>query len=259
MGQLYADPELYELVFSTRDIAAQVDVLEGWYGACSKGRPQKALELAAGPAAHARELARRGTRATALDLSPVMCAYARRRARSAGLDLEVVRGDMVSFELADRFDLAFTMLDSASHLVDLDTMVSHLRAVRAHLRRGGLYVMEMGHPADLFGTARTQSRWRVTGDGVHVDVRWSLRAKAFDPRTQIGAHTIAVTVSERGRRRIVRDSLVLRQWTPTELDAAIRLAGGLRLVGRHGFFAEDAPFEGGPDEWRMISVLQRAR
>jgi SAM-dependent methyltransferase len=257
MGELYGDPALYELVFSTRDVPAQVDVLEAWYGAHRSGRPRRGLELAAGPAAHAIELARRGVRMTALDISPVMCAHARRRAREAGVGLEVVRGDMVSFDLPDRVDLAFTMLDSASHLLDLDAMVSHLQAVRRHLRKGGLYVMEMGHPADFFSTPRTQDRWRLTAGNVRLDVRWSLRGKAFDPINQVGEHRIAVTISEDGRRRIVRDSLVLRHWTATEVDAALILAGGLRLAARHGSFEPDASFDGSPGEWRMISVLQK--
>src|SRR5438445_10814980 len=107
MGDLYGDPRLCELVFSTRDVPAQVDVLESWHAAHRKGRPRRALELAAGPAAHAIELARRGTPMTALDLSPVMCAHARRRARDAGVGIDVVRADLASFELPDRLDLAF--------------------------------------------------------------------------------------------------------------------------------------------------------
>jgi len=42
------------------------------------------LELAAGPAEHARELGRRGLRATALDWSAAMCGYAAGQAKAAG-------------------------------------------------------------------------------------------------------------------------------------------------------------------------------
>jgi SAM-dependent methyltransferase len=258
MGELYRDPLLYEQVFS-RDIVSQVDTLEAWYGAHRDGRPRRVLELAAGPAAHAIEFARRGARGTALDLSAVMCAHARRRAREAGVALDVVRADMVAFDLGSRFDLVLTLLDSASHLLDLDSMVSHLRAVRAHLAPGGLYVMEMAHPADFFAAPRTQDRWRVRAGDVSLDVRWSLPMRAFDPITQTGEHRIAVTVTENGSRRIVRDSLTLRHWTATELDAAVRLVGGLDVVARHGSFEPDAPFVSGPGEWRMISIVQRQR
>jgi hypothetical protein len=219
------------------------------------------LELAAGPAAHGIELARRGSGVTALDASAVMCAYARRRSREEGVDLNVVKEDMVRFRLPRRrFDLALIMLDSASHLLDLDAMVAHLRSVASHMVIGGLYVMEMSHPADfLAGAPKTQDRWRITDGDQRVDVRWTAPLEAFDPVTQVCDNRISVSVTVKGRRRVLRDRVALRRWTATEVDAAVRLAGGLRLLERHGSFDADGAFGGGgPDEWRMISVLERA-
>lgn len=260
-GSLYGDPQLYELAFSYRDIAAEVDVLEGWYQRRHGGkRPRRVLELAAGPAAHAIEFARRATPATALDSSPAMCAYAARRAKERGVDLDVVQADMIGFRiLRRRFDLVLAMLDSAGHLLDLDTMVEHLRSVAAQLAPGGLYVIELSHPADFMGGApKTQNRWRLTRNGTRVDVNFTSAPRAFDPVTQVSTSRISVRVTERGRTRVVRDHIALRRWTATELDAAARLAGTLRVVERHGCFDLDAPFGAGdPSEWRMISVLER--
>ena len=87
------------------------------------------LELAAGPAEHAREFAHRGVAATALDLSPAMCAYAREQ--GSGLPLEVVEADMTGFRLGRRFDLVITMLDSTAHLMTLDDFVAYLGCVRS--------------------------------------------------------------------------------------------------------------------------------
>ena len=81
---IYDHPQAYELACSFRDVSAEVDALRRW-----AAEARDVLELAAGPAEHAREFARRGVAATALDLSPAMCAYARRRGE--GLPLEVVQ------------------------------------------------------------------------------------------------------------------------------------------------------------------------
>jgi len=257
---LYADPALYELAFSYRDVGAEVDALEAWYERRRGARPRRVLELAAGPAAHAIEFARRGAKVTALDASPTMGAYARRRAADEHVAVDVVEADMVRFRLPrPRFDLAVVLLDSASHILDLDAMVAHLRSVGSHLAPGGVYVMEMSHPADfLAGSATTQSRWRMTRGSRHVDVHFSSPPTAFDPATQIWNCRISVRVTEGGRRRVLRDRMALRRWTATELDAAARLAGNVELVERHGSFAVDGPFGArDPSEWRMISVLER--
>ena len=82
--------------------------------------------------------------------------------------------------------------------------------------------------------------------------------RGFDPATQVWDCRISVKVTEAGRMRHLRDTMSLRRWTATELDAAARLAGNVRVVERHGSFDLDGSFgSDDPSEWRMISVLER--
>src|SRR5580704_11901118 len=60
---IYDQPELYELACAYRDVPAEVTALQAWcatHFSGSAGAARSVLELAAGPAEHARELARRG-------------------------------------------------------------------------------------------------------------------------------------------------------------------------------------------------------
>jgi SAM-dependent methyltransferase len=116
------------LACAYRDVPAEATALLAWCGEHSREEVQSVLELAAGPAEHALELARRGLRATALDKSAAMCGFAAARAEGAGLDLGVVEADMRDFKLPDRFDLAITMLNSLCHLFTLDDLLAHLAA-----------------------------------------------------------------------------------------------------------------------------------
>jgi SAM-dependent methyltransferase len=248
---IYDTPELYELTCAYRDVTVEVDALQRWFPSSTR----TLLELAAGPGEHAREFARRGLEVTALDLNPSMCAYA--RDRSAGLPVEVVCGDMRSFTLPRRFDVAITMLNSVCHLVTLDDLVSHLSAVAAHLVGGGRYVMELGHPADhLSGNPRTSNDWVIETDGKRVAVRWGGPSDRMDPITQVTQEHVVVTVSSSGDGvRTATDVVPSRFWTATEVEAAVRLAGGFSVEARYG------DFEGGaledPAAWRMIFLLRR--
>lgn len=256
MSGIYDDPWAYELACSFRNVAAEVDVLLGWC-AESGARPASVLELAAGPAEHAREFARRGLAATALDLNPAMCAYAAR----AGARIEVVRDDMTRFDLGRRFDLVVTMLDSTSHLMTLDAFVAHLHRVAAHLSPGGLYVVEMSHPRDRLGDDPSVSTgWTVERGGVRASVRWGEPSDRLDPVTQIADDHVTMTITDGGGTRVIRDVVPYRFWTATELDAAIRLAGGLDVAARYGDFGtgEDAVALTDPEAWRMITILRRA-
>lgn len=237
MSGIYDEPELYELACAYRDVPAEVTALQAW---CAThflgGAVRSVLELAAGPAEHVRELARRGLRATALDMSPAMCAYAACEAKAAGVDLRVVEADMRDFALAGPdggpvlFDAAVTMLNSVCHLFTLDNLVRHLIAVRAHLVPGGLYIVELAHPADFFAPVpRTSSEWTIDALGMHADVHWGGRGDRIDPLTQVtNEHMTITATSGDGTIRTVSDVVPNRFWTLTEFTAAIALAGQAR-------------------------------
>ncbi len=260
MPGIYDEPEFYEVACAYRDVPVEVDALLRWSGkhrVPGSGLPRSVLELAAGPAEHARNLARRGLEATALDLSPAMCARARDLAEAAGTRLTVVQADMREFSLPRGFDLAVTMLNSLCHLMSLDDMLRHLAAVRRHLDRDGLYIMELAHPADFFATERrTSSEWSTEVGGGTVSVRWGAQDQ-IDPVTQITREHVSVTYHKRGGPvRTVTDVVPNRFWTETELTAAVRLAGGFTVVARYGDFDSDLPLDAA-DAWRMILVLRR--
>ncbi|MBV9093228.1 MAG: class I SAM-dependent methyltransferase [Streptosporangiaceae bacterium] len=263
MPGIYDEPDFYEAACAYRDVPAEVDALLGWYrryggaGDPGSGVPRSVLELAAGPAEHARELARRGIDATALDLSAAMCTRARQAARAAGVRLSVVHGDMRDFAIPCEFDLAITMLNSLCHLLTLDDMLAHLASVARHLADGGLYIAELAHPADFLTERRTNSEWTSEVDGGTVTVSWGGRADVIDPVTQVTREHVSVTHrGPDGAARTVTDVMPNRFWTATELAAAIRLAGGFSVAARYGDFGAGVPVDA-PEAWRMILVLRR--
>ena len=121
------------------------------------------------------------------------------------------------------------MLNSVCHLFTLDDLVNHLTAVAAHLAPGGLYIVELAHPADFFAAEpRTSSEWTIDADGAHAQVRWGGRQDRIDPLTQVTDEhmTIKVTAAD-GIVRTVSDVVPNRFWTLTEFTAAVRLANAL--------------------------------
>jgi SAM-dependent methyltransferase len=259
---IYDEPEFYAVACAYRDVRGDVAALLRWWqrhrGDGLAGTPRSVLELAAGPAEHARLLASRGVSATALDINPVMCAWAKDRAAEAGTELTVAEADMRSFTLHTGFDLAITMLNSLCHVMTLDDMVAHLSAVAGHVVPGGLYIAELAHPADcLTQQPRTSSEWVTEAGGGSATVRWGGPRDAIDPVTQVIREHVSVTYRKAdGSVRTVTDVVPNRFWTATELDAAIRLAGGFETVARYGDFDDDLAV-GAPGAWRLNLVLRR--
>lgn len=260
---IYDRPGLYDIAFGFREIERECDALARWT-ALRRGSPAKGrvLELAAGPADHALAFASRGWHAEALDLAPSMVAHARAHAARRGLPLALHTGDMTQFSLGEHFDLVLLMLTSASHIYTLDAMVAHLRCVGAHLTARGTYVMEMTHPRDFVGrgprASGVSAPWREERDGLVVETTWGHAEDPYDPVAQVfEAHVELRVTSERGTE-IVNDVVTMRDWTATEMEAAVRLAGGLRIAARHGDFTEGVPFDGSEGSWRMILEIEHA-
>jgi SAM-dependent methyltransferase len=216
------------------------------------------LELAAGPARHAREFARRGVAASALDAQPAMRDFALLRAGHDGVALAAVCADMVDFELAQRFDLAVLLMDSASYLLDNDAALRHLRSVAAHLTEGGLYVLEMSHPRDVFGVgASTSARWSSDADGLRVDMQWGAEGDPFDPVTQVEEVTVTMDWSgPDGSGRLVERARQ-RRFTSNEFDALVRASGVFDVVEWLGSLAPAVPLSNEAEAWRMVPVLRK--
>jgi SAM-dependent methyltransferase len=257
---IYEKPFLYDLAFGYRDFRKEADLLAAWFRRAS-GRegPDSVIELAAGPAEHAAEFASRGAQAAALDLSPAMCAYARKKAAARGVEVEVRCGDMTEFSIARKFDLALLMISSTAHIYTLDAFVRHLRCVGAHLRPRGVYILEMPHPGDFLRSqkARAGSVWTMKQDSIEIEVRWGSPDDPYDPIAQILEARVELRVRDGTHEEVHVDRCRMRDWTASEFEAVVRLSGCFEIAERHGDWALDAPFDDSPASWRMLSVLRR--
>ena len=74
-------------------------------------------------------------------------------------------------------------------------------AVARHVAPGGLYIIELAHPADFFAVERrTSSEWSSEVGGGTVSVRWGGGTDEIDPITQITREHVSVTYSSGARR-----------------------------------------------------------
>lgn len=258
MTGIYDAAQAYEIGFSYRDIPAEVDAVVAFCTAAGRRAPLSVLEVAAGPADHALEFARRGATATALDLSMAMCERARVRATTQGLELAVVQKDMLGFELGLSFDLAICMIDSIAYIPDLPALLAHLLSIRRHLNPAGIYVIESAHPADIFGAnAHTITEWTVERDGVAVRVQWGdSKVDTTDPIRQSTSTQIILSVTTADGTQQIREIVPQRWWTSTELEAVGRLAG-LQVVATYGAFNPAIALDSSA-AWRMLTVYALA-
>jgi ubiquinone/menaquinone biosynthesis C-methylase UbiE len=101
----------------------------------------RVLDVACGSGRVLVPLAQAGHQVTGVDASAHMLAVAREKLVAAGSDAganaRLVQGDMRSFQLDERFDLAVIAVKSFAYLTERTDQEQTLARVAAHLRPGG--------------------------------------------------------------------------------------------------------------------------
>jgi len=265
--ELYADARIYDIAFSDRDFAAECDFLAWCLAQHSPVNQRSFLELACGPARHAREFARRGWRAIGLDLSPHMLEYAAQGAARDGVRLECLAADMIDFTLDQPVALAANLMESIAHLLTNEQVVSHLRAVARNLLPGGLFIIETAHPATIWRdslpntwVSRTTDTPYFAGEPyTEVEVLFGAADDPYDWITQQWLVTVHLVVREGDKpARAIAQRWPLRWYQAQELRALIELSGAFSQTWWYGdMLIPPPPLDNSDTAQRMIVVLRK--
>jgi SAM-dependent methyltransferase len=216
-------PRLYDL--DTDDL---VDDL-GFYVALARRTGGPVLEVGCGTGRVLVPLAVAGFDVTGIDLDAGMLERALGRIARAevGERARVVEADARSFSLHERFGLAVIALNSFLHFVSDDDQLGVLRAIRQHLKRGGLLVLDLPNPEPaLLGEAGGQVvlEWTRTDPETGREVS-KFRSQRVDTANQLVELTLLFDESdgELLRRRIYR--LNLRYVYRRELELLLEKCG----------------------------------
>jgi SAM-dependent methyltransferase len=234
----YADPAYYTATYARRieDVAFYVDLARRARG--------PVLEYGVGNARVALPIARHGVTVVGVDHSAEMLADARSRVRTEPADVRrlvrLVRGDMRSVRLRERFPLVIAPFNAVLHLYVRRDVERFLARVQEHLAPGGRFVVDLSTPRleDLLRTPEKpfySPRFRHPTAGVIVKNREYFD---YDPVRQVLFVTMEFEPVSSGEPAW-STPLAHRQFFPQEWEA---------LLHYNGFAVErvEGDFHGGP-------------
>jgi SAM-dependent methyltransferase len=138
--------------------------------------PLRILDLPCGQGRHAIELARRGYDVTGVDLSPFMLKVAEERARTEGVSVRWLSGDMRQPIPGEKFDVVLNLFTSLGYFAEEADDRKVVGAAAVMLGPGGRFVLEVINGERVI--ARFQEReWFTVGQAAVVERR-SLDASA---------------------------------------------------------------------------------
>ncbi len=228
--EFYQNAKAYDIAFQDREFDTECDFLE-WclenHGKVKKSdlKTKSFLELACGPARHAREMNSRGWKSYALDLSEEMVEFAESEAKAEGSKISGIVGDMSNYKLRNKVLLTSTLMESISHLVTNEQMISHFKSVAKNLVSGGIYVIEASHPQFFFPDEEANT-WESQEGDTKVEITFGVPSDSYNTVTQQWQTTTRMKIKE-GKKaaRFVETKSPLRWYLAQELKALIELSG----------------------------------
>ncbi len=294
---IYSMPSLYDLAFGYRCYEEEVEFLldaHNKYSTSEKDAPIRILELAAGPARHSLMALSEHPPSSvesvvALDLSQEMVNYGTENADfelgSAGGrrdSFEYACGDMRDFTglsfSAKKFDTAWILLGSMSHLLTNDDVINCFSSIKSALKPGSTVIVELPHPRETFSMGEcTRNGWTVPLEADEdeeygeLNIVWGDEDDEFDPIAQVRDFTVAMTLKVNNPEDIpqddplflqmkdgkteVKEIVPMRLFTLQEIDALARCAG-LEMVAKYGALDEEVAMTEEDDAYRMVCILR---
>jgi ubiquinone/menaquinone biosynthesis C-methylase UbiE len=153
--------EVYDLYYGWLDYENHAETI---HHLIEERRPgsESVLEVACGTARYTEQLAQ-WYDVAGLDITESMLSVARRRMPETRFYL----GDMVDFDLGERFDALVCMFSSIAYVTSLQDLASMIRGCARHLNPGGVLIIEPWFRPDVWNTGHIGTRV-VEGDGLTV-------------------------------------------------------------------------------------------
>ena len=107
----------------------------------------KILDLACGMGRHAIALAAKGYQVTGFDYSKKFLDIAKKEAKSRGLDVKFVQGDMRKLPFSNRFDFIINMFTSFGYFVDEKDNLVVLKNIARALNPKGKFLIDLNNAA----------------------------------------------------------------------------------------------------------------
>lgn len=253
----YETPRYYDAIFDV-DTAEEVDFLEAVHVKHGTGRTTPAprvLEPACGSGRLLVQMAQRGWRVHGFDLEPAMVKYSRERLKAEGLAGTVAVGDMASFEVRGKFDLAHCFVSTFKYLLDEESARAHLRHVAAALVPGGIYALGF-HLTDYALTKTTRERWHVVRDG--ADVTCTIQGWPAERRARRERVRSRLVVRENDVERRSETVWWFRTYDAREVRRLVRSVPELEHVATYDFLYDaDEELELSDAQYDTLLILRR--
>ncbi len=185
------------------DYRSQVGYLEKILAKHMRKRPESILDVACGTGNYTFVFARRGYRATGIDISDEMLRIAREKAPMK-TNPQFFKMDMRKIDLQAKHDVAVVLFGGFGYLLERDEVGEFFESVTKQLNKGGLLVFEFWQDSAILPAATRpsgQKTWDRVEDGKKSIIR--LNMSKYDAQSNILAISFDFYVLDIRRKELI--------------------------------------------------------
>jgi hypothetical protein len=200
-------------------------------------------------------MASRGYDVTGIDLNERAVRYVRQRLRRRQLEADVFVGDMTYARLKKPVDAAFNTFKTFRHLTSEAAALSHLEAMSANVRLGGIYILGF-HLLPPDADEEDEERWSARHSSTKVNI--TLRVLKFDRKKRIEILRFVLRVRRGSRELRLQSDYAYRIYTAAQLKRLLAKVPGWEVCDVFDFWYEiGKPLALNDDLGDTVLVLRR--
>lgn len=217
-GSIYDFPKYYDLLFGS-DWKAETTFLQQCFRKHAGTKVKRVFEPACGTGRLLIKLAQAGFRVSGNDLNPRAVEFCNVRLARHGFPESVVVGDMSDFQVKQKFDAAFNMINTFRHLPDEKSALAHLKCMAAGLNRGGLYLLGI-HLEPTRGERMEEESWSARRGNLAITSHmWS---KGIDRAKRMEHLGITLDIYTPTRHERIVDHMEYRTYKKAQFEALLK-------------------------------------
>jgi SAM-dependent methyltransferase len=228
---IYDHPKYYDLVFGA-DCAAEVKFVLGCGRQYMKREPKRLFEPACGTGRLLYALCRKGYEVGGLDLNPKAIEFCNQRFARHKMPETAFVADMADFRVKRRYEIGFNTINSFRHLPSEAAARAHLECMGKAIRVGGLYLLGVHLTPTKVPPSETES-WSARRG--HLSINTHMWTNSRDTKRRVERFGIRFDVHRPSGSFRINDELVLRSYTPKQMDRLIKSAGCWETIATYDF------------------------
>jgi len=231
VGDLIYDANIYDGMNTN---LADLQFYKRWL---PKNKDARILELCCGTGRLTLPIAKDGYDISGVDYTSSMLEQAKAKAAKEGLEVEFIEADIRTLDLQEKYDLIFIPFNSIHHLYKNEDLFKAFNAVKNHLKKGGLFLLDCFNPNIQFIVEGEKEQKEIaeytTSDGREVLIKQIMR---YENKTQINRIEWHYFIN--GEFHSIQN-LDMRLFFPQELDSYLEW-NGFNIIHKFGGFEEEA-------------------